>query len=64
MGSWAERTCGKVAAGGPGRKGSSWQTRQGGGLWTGWSHICMQINQEEQLGSETDHETQGSSIEE
>ena len=25
------------------------------------SHICVQINREEQLGSETDHITQGSS---
>ena len=32
--------------------------RQGSG-W--WSHICVQINWEEQLGSETDHTTQGSS---
>ena len=30
---------------------------QGGGWQTGWSHICMWINQEEQLGSETDHAT-------
>ena len=32
-------------------KGSSWRTRQ--------SHICMWINQEEQMGSETDSTTQG-----
>ena len=31
---------------GPGRQSSSWQT--------GWSHICMQINWEEQLGREKD----------
>ena len=33
-------------------QGSSWQT--------GWSHISVWINQEEQLGSKTDHATQGS----
>ena len=27
-----------------------------------WSHICMQINWQEQLGSETDHTTQGSNM--
>ena len=32
----------------------SWQTGQ--------SHICMQIKQEEQLGSKTEHVTQGSSV--
>ena len=36
-------------------------TRQGGSWRTRWSHIWMQINLEEKLGSETDHETQGSS---
>ena len=35
---------------------------KGGGWWTRQSHICMQINQEEQLGSETDHVTHGSSV--
>ena len=34
---------------------------QGGGLQTGQSHIRVQINWEEQLGSETDHTTQSSS---
>ena len=34
-------------------RGSSWRN--------GWSHICMWINWEKQLGSETDHTTQGSS---
>ena len=29
-------------------------SQQGGSWWTGQSHICMQINREEQLGSETD----------
>ena len=33
-------------------QGGSWQTR--------WSHICVQINWEEQLGSQTDCATQGS----
>ena len=55
---------GKAAACGPGSwragQGSSWQSGQGGGWWSRWSHICMQINQEKQLGSETDHTTQGS----
>ena len=35
------------------KQGSGWQSRQ--------SHICVQINWEEQLGSETDHTTQGAS---
>ena len=34
--------------------------RQGGSWRSGPSHIRMQINQEEQLGSETDRATQGS----
>ena len=34
-------------------QGGSWQSRR--------SHICVQLNWEEKLGSETDHETQGSS---
>ena len=43
----------------------SWGTedpQQGGGWWTRWSHICVWVNQEEQLGSETDCATQGSSM--
>ena len=53
MDSWAERTCGKAAAGGPG-----WARR-----WhADWrSHICVQKNREEQPGSKTDHANQGSS---
>ena len=35
--------------------------RQGYGWRTSWSHSFMQKNWEEQLGSETDHTTQGSS---
>ena len=35
-------------------RGDSWQT--------GWSHTRMRINWEEQLGSKTDHTTQGSSV--
>ena len=46
MAARAERTCSMEAAGGPDGQGSSW--------WTGWSHICVRINQEEQLESETD----------
>ena len=37
-------------------------TQQVGSWWTKWSYICVWINQEEQLGSETDHTTQGSSM--
>ena len=33
-----------------------------GGWWTKWPHICVRINREEQLGSKTDHTTQGSSL--
>ena len=47
----------------PGREdswqGSGWRTGRGNGLQTGQSYICMQINWEEQLGSETDCTTQG-----
>ena len=35
--------------------------QQGGGWQSRRPHICLQINWEEQLGSETDHTTQGSS---
>ena len=44
------------------RQGGSWRTRMGGGWQSRWSHICMWINQKEQLGSKTDHTTQGSSV--
>ena len=44
------------------RQGCSWQNGRQGSWWTRWSHICMQINQEEQLGSETDHAKQNSSV--
>ena len=62
--SWAERTHGKAVAGGLGwaRLWLAEWARQGGELQIGWFHIHMQINQEEQLGSETDHATQGSSM--
>ena len=30
------------------------------GRWTWSSHLCVWVNQEEQLGRETDHVTQGS----
>ena len=36
------------------------QGGQSGGCQTGQSHICVQIYQEEQLGSKIDLETQGS----
>ena len=42
-------------------QGGSWQTGQRSSWWSGWSHICMRINREEQLGSKTDCATQGSS---
>ena len=38
--------------GGDGQLGGE-DSRQSGGLQTGWSHIHVQINWEEQLGSET-----------
>ena len=44
------------------QKGRAWWIQRGGGLWIGWSHICVQINWEEKLGSETDSETQGSNV--
>ena len=47
--------------GGDGQPGGE-DSRQGSGWQTGRSHICLQINQEEQLGSETDRTTQGSSL--
>ena len=48
------RLVGAAEMGSPGAE-DSWQG-------SGWrSYICMQINQEEQLGSETDHTTQGPS---
>ena len=50
MGSWVERTQDKEAAGGP-DWGRQWLVEQR-------SHIHVQINREEQLGSETDCETQ------
>ena len=53
---WAtgmERTRGKAMARG---------NKQGGGLRSGQSHICMQINQEEQMESKTDRATQGSNV--
>ena len=52
MGSLAERTLGEAMAGGPGGQGSCW--------WSRWSYIHVWIDQEEQLGSETDCTTQGS----
>ena len=45
-----------------GRRGGSSKTEQGGGWQSGWSHICMQINREEQLESETDLSTQDREI--
>ena len=43
------------------QQGSGWWTGRGGCLQTGQSHIHVQINWEEQLGSETDPTTQSSS---
>ena len=43
------------------RQGPGWQTRHDSGWQSVWPHICLWINQEAQLGSETDHTTQGSS---
>ena len=52
MAAGVDRVLGKVAAGRLAGRGSGWWTRP---------HIRTWINQEEQLGSETDHATQGSS---
>ena len=49
-----EKTRSKTAAREPGWARHSW--------WSGQSHIHLQINQEEQLGSKTDHTTQGSNV--
>ena len=43
-------------------QGGGWWTWRGSSWWSGWSHIHMRINQEEQLGSKTDLATQGSSL--
>ena len=73
MHSWVERTPGKMVAGGPceaadcGARQSRLQlaskeqlaTLQGSVWQTLWSHICAQINREEQRGSETDRTTPG-----
>ena len=60
------RPVGAVETGSWGREdsqqGSVWRTRPGGCWQSRQSHICVQINWEEQLGSETDHATQGSSM--
>ena len=71
MDSRVERTPGKAAACGPGevvdcgvgwaRQGSSWRAQRGWGSWSRQSHIHVQINREEQLGSKADCPTQGSS---
>ena len=42
----------------PGQRGHMWQGR---GWWTRGSHVCLWINQEEQLGIETGHANLGSS---
>ena len=39
------------------------ESQQGGDWQSRWSHICRQINREEQLGNERDCTTQGSSAE-
>ena len=53
MGSWGTEDM---------QQGSSWRTRWARWwLVHQWSHFHVQINGEEQLGSETDHATQGSS---
>ena len=61
----SSRLVGGVETGSRGREdsqpGSGWRTGQGAGLQTRRSHICVQINQEEELGSKTDLATQGSS---
>ena len=55
MGSWG---------GEDSQQGSGWRTdRRGSGWQTGWSHICMLIEWEEQQENERDHTTLGSSVE-
>ena len=44
------------------RRGLEDWGRQGGGWQSGWSYICVRINQEEQVGCETDHFTQSPSM--
>ena len=44
------------------QKSDGWKTGAGHSWQSGQSHICVWINWEEQLGSETDHATQGSSM--
>ena len=59
-GSWVERTQGK--AGGPGQM-RKWLADRVKQQLVDWGpHICMQINWVEQMGSETDLPTQGSSL--
>ena len=49
----SSRQVGRVETGSQGREDS----QQDGGWRTRQSHICMRMNWEEQLGSETDHTT-------
>ena len=51
----SSRQVGGVETGSGGRE----ELWQGSDWWTEWSHIRMQINQEEQRGSETNHATTG-----
>ena len=43
-------------------KDGGWRTGWGSSWRSGQSHICVHINQEEQLGTQTDCTTQGSSV--
>ena len=65
MGSWSGEDTWQGGVGG-GSGLVRWQLvdqcRQGGGWQTRQSHICVQINWEEQLGSKTDHANQDSSM--
>ena len=58
----SKRTLSKVAARGQGqvrRQLADWARHS----WqSGWSHICVEINQEQQLGSKRDRTTYGSSV--
>ena len=51
----SSRRVGRVETGSQGKEDA-----QEGGSW--WSHVCVRINWEEQLGSETDHATQVSNV--
>ena len=44
------------------QKSDGWKTGAGHSWQSGQSHICVWINWEKELGTETDYETQGTSL--